>query len=270
MVMASLSARLTDLLASLFPVITARGRLRILEVRSDGEELRALVRLEVLDADQVTSAMEQEVSLGASSGDDLASTAARVRQRLTTDPLEGNFPSHFTRPSTPFQRIPKSPSSDDDTILWQLRDQVRTQAHALGFEDRFEVMSDWPQEACTLYFLDLADAMLGGNGLEVFLDQACAEEVVGVLSALDAAGCTTLVQLYREGLSIIAKRGRALDDLDEQWLSREKRKPRARAWRSWQALDSHEEGGTYALLKSELTPKLAAFVAHHRAVLQDE
>lgn len=81
MMVASSSCRLTDALASLFPVVTSRGRLSILEVRSDGEVLRALARLEALDGDQVTSSMEQEVSLGAASGDDLAATAARVRER---------------------------------------------------------------------------------------------------------------------------------------------------------------------------------------------
>ncbi len=261
---------IAEALASLFPVITPRAKLAITEARLEGERLHALAELTVLEGGQVEYTAEQEIDLGPASDVDLVATAARVRERLDASPLVGVFPQQLTRAPTPYRRVRPSTADDAGVRLWDLRARLREQALSHGFEERFEVMGDWPVEPRTVYFLHLADAMLGGNGLEVFLDQAAGEEVTGVLAALEEVGCAGLGQLYREGLAIVAKRGRGADELDPDWVAREKRKPRPKAWKSWRALDSHEEGGTYALLQSELKPKLEAYLERHRESLEGE
>ncbi len=128
----------------------------------------------------------------------------------------------------------------------------------------FRVVDQWPAEARTVYFAAALYAMAGGNGLEVYLQQNDAEEVISALEALDALGCEQLSRRYREGLALAAEEGSSvLSCIDEVWLETESLPPPEGGW---PAIDSHVEGeGTYWLIHHELVPRAESFLCAHAA-----
>ncbi len=247
------------------------GGFRLEAARIDPGRLR--VRMILIEAGSVVEVKEQELTTAALATDDPATLEARARRRLEAvgrlDPhsLAGWMPWDLLRAPTPFR--PVGPFDEPDARLWHcaVLSAINSQAHEGGFEARFETLSDWRAEAVTTYFLWLAEATLGGNGLVTFLLQADVAEVMGVLEALEAAECQGLARRYREALGYTRTTGAAdfMVFIDEEWLDArsvpfDPASPRP-------SIDHWREGGTYWFVKHELRPALVAYVQRHRAVL---
>ena len=178
------------------------------------------------------------------------------------------FPSDLFAEPCPYEPVGPFAASDRRLYLDAVRWAVREQAQRRGFAARFDLRRFWSPPARAVYFADLLDAMVGGNGLEGFLHQAPVEDVMGGLEALVALGCARLCQRYREGLTVAAREGgEFVYSVDERWLARERAPTAPAGARPWWVIDSWDEGGSYWLLKHELAPSLDAFVERHGAAL---
>jgi len=260
---------LAHLIEHALPLRTADAALDLASAALDEQRrVRAVAQLLLYEDGAVCDVKEQEVDLGPAELDSLRERIAAAASRLERFDLAVTMPAELLRAHTPFVRI-----ADIDLASAQrkgqgkhdaVRDRVRAQAHAHGFEERFAVLADWGDAPRTVYFLDVGGAMLGGNGLETFLDQSDPDDVVGVLEALDAAGCERLARRYREGLGLIAAHGaQLLDVINLDWLEREKIEPPPAALESWRAIDSWEADGTWTLVKQELAPASERFIEAH-------
>lgn len=252
---------------STFPIERPDARLELVAIQRAPAEIVVTLRLVILDGPggPTRDVKEQDLVYPTPFGDDeLQALAERARAAFDgTDALEVLMPSDLVREPTPYRRVPRSAATD-------VADAIRAQAHAGGFEARFERMADWPVAPRTVYFLDLALAMIGGGGCEVFLGQNDVEEVVGVLEAADEAGCARFAEVYRRALGLAARRGcgELLQFVDEEWLEDELIEPDADL--DWRDIDRHDDGGTWSLLETEVRPALARYLAAHHAALVDE
>jgi len=256
-----------------FPVSTDTARCEVTEARREEGGVFVTYRFVTFEYGEVRDVKEQEVGHRPLDEDSVRVIANTVRARLSdqaTD-LAVAMPYDLVRPLRPYQRV-RVPSRPGQPEPWRWRqdllDAIHAQAHADGFEERFEHLDDWANAPRTVYFLWLGVAMLGGNGCEVFLGQNDVEEVVGVLKALDEAGCERFAALYRTAL-FIARRERSSEFLlcvDDDWLDAQVAEP-ADPNASWHEIDSHAPGGTYALLESEVKPALSRYIEQHRDLL---
>jgi hypothetical protein len=255
-----------DLLARHFPIRVGRALLEVLSSRVvEGEGLVADLRLTIFEGEVPESIKEQSVRLGAADATHVEAMVAWSAERMAKADVEFMFPHDIVRAPAPFVRVA---ATTDAYWTDAVRESIREQALARGFEQRFDVLGDWPVPARTVYFLDLANAMLGGNGLEVFLGQCAPEDAIGMLAALDEGGCAQLAQRFREALGLIDEQnGELTSYVSEDWLARERRDPPEAARSSWRAIDSWEPGGTYALMKEELAPAIDRYVTRHRSGL---
>lgn len=179
------------------------------------------------------------------------------------------MPDDLLREHVPY--VPVGPFESEGALWHQdVCVAIDAQAKARGFEERHRVLDDWSSAPRTVYHLWLAECMLGGNGIGVFLLQQDLEDVVGVLEALDAADCRQLAALYRQGIGLCADQGSAefLDFVDDDWLE-EQRRPHTTtdAADPWTAIDHWEPGGSYRLLEEELGPALRRTIDANRSTL---
>lgn len=252
---------------SSFPIERPDARLELVRLHRAPEQVVVILRLVILEEpDSVARTIkEQELVYPTPFGDDeLRAMAERARRHFDTlDELDLLMPSDLVRAPTPYRPVGRGAGVD-------LADAIRAQAHEGGFEARFERMGDWPVAPRTVYFLDLALAMIGGGGCEVFLGQNDVEEVIGVLEAADEAGCSRFAEVYRRALGLAARRGSGefLAFVDEDWLEGELIEPDDDL--GWRDLDHHDDGGTWSLLETEVRPALARYLAAHHATLVAE
>lgn len=121
-----------------------------------------------------------------------------------------------------------------------------------------------PAPARVLEGLHLLDAMVGGNGFEVFLAQARGADVRHCLAALEAVDAPRLLHLLREGIALAASQGAEFtNERSRKWLEAFE----APGAHEWSAIDGHEPDRSYALLATELRPAARRFAEQHRARL---
>lgn len=223
------------------------------------------IRLVVFEGDAVCDVKEQELSWAALELADRGELEARVRHRLARADPRALMPSELLRRPCPYRPVGPFDAPTPRHWVQAVVNAIREQAHARGFDARFECLEDWPAEAAHAYYLWHAEAMLGGNGLESFLLQAPLEEVIGVLAALEAAGCQRFTARAREGLRLAIAEGASEFQLqaDDDWLDEHRDGERG----TWSTIDHWREGGTYWLIEHELRPALAEFVRARRELL---
>lgn len=190
---------------------------------------------------------------------DVAVLAANVRHHLDRRCMR---PSELFEPPASFR-----PLSDVDTTA--VLEAISRQAGMHGFNRRYGVVEQWPEEARVLFYASELDASAGGNGLEVFFENQPGNAVMSVLDALTRLGAERLAVRFRQGLGLARDRGApSIDEVDEDWLGDNAGDPPdTDADNPWHTIDSHEEDGTYALLRDELPARVIAFIAAHREAL---
>ncbi len=250
--------------AASFPVIQGIATVSIVGIESLSEGLRVGFQVTVHDGPELVWMTEQELDFATLDPAEIITLATRVRERLATIDLESACitPSQLLAP--PF--VPLTlPNLPPDQLVPTITDALRSQALAGGFDARFDRLANWPLAPRTVYFLDLAHAMLGGQGFEVYLAQQDFEDILGVLEALDTAGCDRLALRMRQGIALCAEQGGAefLVQVDEEWLEDEGRPFAEGESPSWSSIDSHEPGGTWWLVEHELAPALDTYVRGH-------
>jgi hypothetical protein len=258
-------------LAAAFPVARDGATLASAGLVVGPEGTRASMRLTVKDGAEVVWEVEQELELDGVEPSEIAAWGERARERMVglaevhgcTTPAALVVP-----PFRPLEAAALGPADGED-LVWMVTDALREQALAGGFEHRFDRLAVWPEVPRTIYFLNLAHAMLGGNGLEVYLSQQCFEDVLGVLEALEEVGCEGLALRMRQGIALSAEEGGAefLMEVDEEWLEENGRPLPKGEGRAWQRIDSHEPGGTWRLVDDELRPALERYVREHVGAL---
>lgn len=161
------------------------------------------------------------------------------------------------------------PLLSDGTGDWKaaLRQHLNSEASAIGFEWRHALLPRWPETVQTAYFGMLADAMLGGSGFAGYLEQAPGEDVHGIVRAFAALGARRLEMLSRIALAKMLEQGSAacIGAGDIDWM--EKLAEDIAFPDRWDEIDHHNAGGTYRLLKDELTPLLEEHFERHRTEL---
>lgn len=256
-------------LVAAFPVARGGVTLSSLGLVAGPAGPRASMRLVVEEDGVIVWEVEQELGLAGVGPEGIATWAERARERLAgLDALAAcTTPSALFVP--PFRPLVRPVAAGDpgalETWLPAITDGLREQALTEGYDQRFERLALWPTVPRTVYFLDLAYAMLGGNGLEVFLAQACFEDVVGVLAALEEADCERLALRMRQGIGLAAAEGGSefMMEVDEDWPVEHGRPLPQGEGRDWERIDSHAPGGTWWLVDEELAPALARYVVAH-------
>lgn len=254
-----------------FPVIySASGgtlRLSCLGADSPAAEPTLVFEVEVLDdSGEIRESCRQAVALRwleARDGDELARRALdRLRGVGSVEYVI--FPAHLLAP--PYRPLDARDIADADA--YAIYDRLAAQAH-VDFAERFARLDVWPAAARTLYFLVIAHSQLGGKGFEVYLAQAPYEEILGVLDALDTGGVERLAERMRQGIAVCAEEGGAefLDEVDDDWLESTCRSIPQGEDRVWGHIDSHDEGGTWWLVREELAPAMERYASEHRAEL---
>jgi hypothetical protein len=255
-------------LAAAFPVTGGDATLAYIGIVEGPEGPRACLCLTVKDGNEVAWEVEQNFDLDGLDPAEIATWGERARQRLAglTAADACTTPAALVVP--PFRRLAALPVADEELVP-SITEALRTQAIASGFDTRFERLALWPTIPRTIYFLDLAYAMLGGNGFEVFLAQQCFEDVVGVLEALEESDCERLALRMRQGIELCFEDGGAefLVEVDEDWLESNGRPMPDGDERDWERIDSHEPGGTWWLVDHELQPALEQYVREHLGAL---
>jgi hypothetical protein len=257
-------------LAAAFPVARDGATLACAGVVVGPEGTRASMRLTVKDGSEIVYELEQELELDGVPPSEIAAWGERARERMARLAEDGCItPASLVVP--PFRPLDAATvgSADDETVVWAVADALREQALAGGFEHRFDRLAVWPAIPRTIYFLNLAYAMLGGNGLEVYLSQQCFEDVLGVLEALEEVGCEGLALRMRQGIALAAEDGGAefLMEVGEEWLEENGRPLPDGEERPWRRIDSHEPQGTWWLVDNELKPTLERYVREHAGAL---
>jgi hypothetical protein len=225
------------------------------------------MRLTMKDGAEIVWEAEQELDLEGIAPAEIAAWGERARERLAglEDVDTCTMPAALVVP--PFRPLDAAVvgPADGEMLVGAVTDALREQALAGGFESRFDRLAVWPAAPRTIYFLDLANAMLGGNGFEVYLAQQCFEDVLGVLEALEDAGCERLALRMRQGIALSAEEGGSefLVEVDDGWLEDNGRPLPAGEGRAWERIDSLEEGGTWWLVKHELQPAIERYVREH-------
>lgn len=256
-------------LAAAFPLHGRDGTLEHLELAVGPEGPRASFRLTAREGEEVVWSVEQSLDLAGIEPSELATWAERARERLA----ELSLADAWTTPTAlfvpPFRPLDAAVVGAAEDLVPAITDALREQALASGFEARFERLATWPAIPRTIYFLDLAYAMLGGNGFEVYLAQQCFEDVQGVLDALEEAGCERMALRMRQGIALAAEEGGSefLVEVDEDWLEDHGEPLPDGEGRAWERIDSHEPGGTWWLVEHELQPALERYVREHLGVV---
>jgi hypothetical protein len=242
------------------------GLVRI-EIYRAADDENAAVRLVISDpSGAVVSVKEQEIPWTKLQAESTEALEARLRARLAaSEASEDRFPWDLVRPSHAFHPV-EPPGESAPRLFYQaIKTAIWEQAIVDPWEERHERLEDWPKEPVTVYYLWHIEAMVGGNGLEVYLSQEPPESVVGSLEALERAGCGRLAALYRRALDLAARQGcEATLYLADAWLE-DARRPAGTD--SWRALDHWDDGGTWALIRDELRPAAQAYIDAHRGVL---
>lgn len=286
-------------LEAAFPVARDGALLAYTGLVTGPEGTRAGMRLTIKDGLEIVYELEQELVLDGVTPAEIAAWAVRARVRMVglADASGCITPAALiVPPFLPLDAELVGPANGERAVE-AVTDALREQALAGGFEHRFDRLAVWPAIPRTIYFLDLASAMLGGNGLEVYLSQQCFEDVLGVLEALEAVGCEGLALRMRQGITLAAEEGGAefLMQVDDDWLE-ENGRPLDEdededegededaseddgasedesagededANNPWRRIDSHEPGGTWWLVDNELRPALERYVRENLGAL---
>lgn len=176
------------------------------------------------------------------------------------------LPDRPTKPP-PFERAPveaivRGNELDLDALFaWIQAQAQRTYEDPRWDDARIRAL---PAPARVLEGLHLLDAMVGGNGFEVFLAQARGADVRHCLAALEAVDAPRLLHLLREGIALAASQGAEFtNERSRKWLEAFE-DPSAH---EWSTIDGHEPDRSYALLATELRPAASRFAERHRARL---
>lgn len=255
-------------MAQAFPVITASRTLVCLDLENSEHGPSLLFELSVHENGEVIQSMQQPVAVAGLGTEDPHELARRARERMELPRFEFATPLQLV--ARPYAPVPRPNGLAVDEAIFLVADALSEQAHDTSFDARFDRLDLWPAAPRTLYYLMSAEA-LGGNGLESFLGQAQFEEILGVRDALEAAGCTGLVERLRQGLCLAWSEGAEFTvQTDEDWIERESLPVPHGQERPWARIDGHQEGRTYWLVQHELAPKrLAYYLAHQAEIVAD-
>lgn len=250
-------------LARSFPVVSEGRSLACLGVEEGPSGPALVFELTVTEDGEVMEIRQQPVALEGLGSADPEALAARVRERIGLERYAFASPSLLL--ARPFERVAARDERPVEAQRWDVYDQLAKQAHDTGFEARFDRIYVWPEAPRTLYYLFLIDGVVGGSGFEVFLGQAQMDEILGALDALEAAGCPRLLERLRQGLGLAWSEGAEfVAQADEDWIDDEALPVPEGEGRPWSRIDSHEEGGSYWLLRHELGPRRVAYFNAHR------
>lgn len=255
-------------MAEAFPVVVGARTLTCLDIEPSEHGPSLLFELSVEENGEVIQSMQQPVAIAGLHTEDPHELARRVRERMDLPRFE--FASPLQLVARPYAPVPRPSGLAADEAIFDVHDALSEQAHDTGFDARFDRLDLWPAAPRTLYFLVTAES-LGGNGFESFLGQAPFEEILGVRNALEAAGCTGLVERLRQGLSLAWEAGAEFTmQTDEDWIEQEGLPVPEGEERPWARIDGHEEGRTYYLVRHELAPKRLAYYLAHEAEIFGE
>lgn len=246
-----------------FPVVTPFARVTLHEAQRHDDRVRARVLVELLAELEVVDVFEQELDICPATPAGVADAVAAVRARAGR-PLARRFGLVAEMFTQIVEYRPVAPGNG----VRDIADAIYEQALENGFDQRLYVVADWPAPARHVFFLGLANGELGGGGYESFFSRAEAGELVGVLAALDAAGCTGLARLCRLALDFANTQGGiGASDINYGWLAAATAGVTADDDLEWSDIDHHRDDGTYGMVERELPARLAAFVAAHRGEL---
>lgn len=197
----------------------------------------------------------------------LAHTSAATPEAISAFLLGPESPFAWARRASlepAYRPLRKGGTGDWQAELYQ---HLNREASGIGFEWRHVLLPRWPEVVQTAYFGVVADAMLGGGGFEVYLEQAASEDVRGIVQAFSALGARRLETLSRLAIAKLLEQGSAecISTGDVDWmaeLAEDVVFPD-----SWSEIDHHGDGGSFTLRKSELRPLLEAHCERHRAEL---
>ncbi len=123
-----------------------------------------------------------------------------------------------------------------------------------------------PVEVRALDGVAMINAMVGGNGFEVFLAQTRGATIRHCFDALKTVGATQLRALMAEGIALAARQGAEfMNERNTNWVD-----AFDRGATSWVEIDGREPDRTYALIESELMPRASEYANRHQRVLVRE
>ena len=122
-----------------------------------------------------------------------------------------------------------------------------------------------PPPARTLHALYEFSASAGGGGFEVYLSQTQGVILREVLAALTEVGCESLAAMMTRGLALAADQGAEFShERGPRWWAKLGGEAPEEGWR---ALDGHEPGRSWYLLRHELEPRARGYAEAHRSAL---
>ncbi|MBL8677924.1 MAG: hypothetical protein JNK05_02065 [Myxococcales bacterium] len=163
-----------------------------------------------------------------------------------------------------FERAPRSVALKASEIdLYGLWGWIGNFARRCYVDPRWDdaLIQRLPPAARALEGAQMIDAMVGGNGFEVFLASQRSAVILHCYESLSAIGAKQLSALMRRGVGLAARQGAEFTtERNQGWL----RPFRADAAEQWSDVDGHDPGRSYALMTSELVPCANAFAERNR------
>jgi hypothetical protein len=200
---------------------------------------------------------------------DEGSSAREFSEKFLEYPWLGRLlPSRPSKPPA-YERAPRSAVMKGARV-----DLGRITSWIDHFTERTFVDHRWddallkamPPEVRALDGVAMINAMVGGNGFEVFLAQARGATVRHCFAALKTVGATQLHGLMAEGIALAARQGAEfMNERNTRWVD-----AFDRGATSWDAIDGWDPDRTYALIESELMPKASEYADRHQRVLVRE
>ncbi|MDC0675315.1 DMP19 family protein [Nannocystis radixulma] len=194
-------------------------------------------------------------------------TADTYRRYFLTYPWLGRFLPDRPVIAPPYVRAPAEDYLRDGKVdlphlwTWIYQHTQRTWDDEAWDDAMIEAL---PEPVRILASAHTLDAMVGGNGFEVWLSQTRGADIRRAYHALGVLGATKLAALMAGGIALAAHHGAEFAyEKDKSWW----RAIRTRRPRDWHEIDGHAPDRTYALLESELVPLSQKYAEAHRDAL---
>lgn len=197
---------------------------------------------------------------------DLGATAEEFRERALQFPWLGRYLDELPKKAPAYERAPREIALVGDRVeLHRLMGWVGFFTQRTFEDSRWDdaMMRSMPEPVRVLDGVETINAMVGGNGFEVFLSQTRGAIVRHCYVALGNVGAPRLRAVMGQSIALAARQGAEfMYERNTAWF--EQFETRAT---NWSALDGWDEGHTYSLIEQELMPAANEYANRHRAAL---
>ncbi|MFO0560108.1 MAG: hypothetical protein U0269_18985 [Polyangiales bacterium] len=197
---------------------------------------------------------------------ELGASAAEYRAKALEFPWLGRLSRALPKRPPAYERAPRELVLRGDRVEFsRIADWIYAFSEQTFADARWDdaMVRALPEPARVLDGVSTINAMVGGNGFEVFLAQTRGATIRQCYAALGKVGAPRLRAVMAKGIALAARQGAEfMYERSTAWIERF-----ASSARDWSELDGWDEGHTYWLIENELMAAADEYANRHRAAL---